>query len=94
MSETQTAPAGAEESTPVATVAKAYDAKELVKELKARGLDVAEEAAKSAAEAVLSWVEKSAVVSENKFDDLLIPVMQVAKPHVMEQLDKIDGKVG
>lgn len=94
MSEEQAAPAGAESSTQPAAAAAAYDLKELVAELKARGVDVAEDLAKSAADAVLSWVQKSALASENKFDDLLLPLMEVAKPHIMEQLDKIDGKAG
>ena len=72
---------------------KAWDLKELVEELKSRGLDLAEDAAVQVYEAVDAWVIKSASASENKMDDMLLAVMPIAKGYVMEQIDKIDGKV-
>lgn len=66
----------------------------LVKELKAEGLDVAEDTAVAAVKAVFKVMPKVFVASENKFDDLLVPVLGVLEPKVMELLDKIDGKEG
>ena len=73
---------------------KAYDVAELMKRLQAKGLDVAEEAAKVLVEETITWVQDSAVISENKIDDLVAPLMGSVKPYIMAQIDKIDGKVG
>lgn len=72
----------------------AYEVKTLVEKLKAKGLDVAEEAAKVVVEETLQWVGEEAVKSENKLDDLLVAIIPVVKPHVLGAIDKIDGKVG
>lgn len=73
---------------------KAYDVKALVEKLKGKGLDLAEDAAKIAAESVLEWIQESAISSETKFDDILAALIPVVKGPVLEQIDKIDGKVG
>lgn len=71
----------------------AYDMDSLVAKLKERGLDVAEDLAKELVLMVMDWVAEEAVKSENKYDDLALALIPVLKPLVMEQLDKIDGKV-
>lgn len=71
-----------------------YDIKALAEKLKAKGLDVAEEAAKIIAEETLNWVAEEAVKSENKVDDIVAPIIVAVKPWVMQQVDKIDGQVG
>lgn len=73
---------------------KAWDKQALIEELKVNGLDVAEELAKVLVEGVLSWVEKSVVLSENKYDDFAIPVIAALKPFVLKEIDKIDQKEG
>ena len=70
----------------------AYSVKKLVAKYKEHGLDLAEDAAKLAAKATLSWVKESAMESENKVDDILVPVLTMAEAPIMEALDKIDGK--
>lgn len=73
---------------------KPYDFKELVAELKGHGLDIAEDAAEVLFESVLNWLSKSAVASENKFDDLILAVVPILKDQVSPMIDKIDGKEG
>ena len=73
---------------------KAYDLKNLVARLKTKGLDVAEDVAKVALVEVLDWISESALVSSNNYDDLFIAVMPLLKTAMLEQIDKIDGKVG
>lgn len=73
---------------------KAYDTKVLVEELKAKGLDVAEDAAAHVLDAVLNWFEASARLSKNKYDDLVIAIVPMLKEEVLKQIDKIDGKEG
>lgn len=73
---------------------KAWDKLALIEELKNNGLDVAEDLAKVLVEGVLSWVEKSVVLSESKYDDFAIPVIAALKPFVLKEIDKIDGKEG
>lgn len=68
---------------------KAYDAKELLNELKGNGLELAESAAKIVIESVFTWLEKSAIASENKYDDLLIVIYPRIKQYALEQADKI-----
>lgn len=73
---------------------KAYNTKVLIEELKAKGLDLSEDAAVHALDAVLAWIEKSAKLSENTYDDLLLAVLPLVKPELMKQIDKIDGQEG
>lgn len=71
-----------------------YDIKKLAAKLKEKGLDVAEEGAKVTVESVLEWVKEEAIASENKIDDVVVAIIPVIKPHIMEQIDKIDGQEG
>ena len=73
---------------------KAYDFKELLKELKDQGTPLAEDAAKLVIEALFSWAEESADLSENKIDDILKPFYPMAKGIILSAADKIDGEVG
>lgn len=73
---------------------KPFDAKALVAKLKARGLDIAEDAAKIVIEETCDWLQESIVLSENKFDDLAGPFIPELKKAALDQADKIDGKVG
>lgn len=70
----------------------AYEVSKLVDKLKSKGLDVAEDAAVVVLEAVVEFVKEGAAESENKVDDLLVPLVDAIKPIVVQQLDKIDGK--
>lgn len=73
---------------------KAYDLKELVKILKDKGVDVAEEAALQVYESVKAWIVESAQLSTNPYDDLMVPFVSTLDKAVLPQIDKIDGKVG
>jgi hypothetical protein len=70
----------------------AYEAHKLVDKLKSKGLDVAEDAAVVVLEAVVEFIKEGAAESENKVDDLLVPLVDAVKPIIVQQLDKIDGK--
>lgn len=72
----------------------AYELKVLAEKLKAKGLDVAEDAAKILVEETLNWVSEEALKSENKVDDLLVVIIPVLKPHILSAVDKIDGVKG
>lgn len=78
----------------VTTMVKAYDVKDLVEKLKARGLDVAEEMAVVIIEETLTWVDESAVLSENKIDDVARLGIEPLKKLALKLADKIDGKEG
>ena len=58
---------------------KAFDLKALVEELKAQGLPVAEEAAKVVVQSVLTWVEKSVVATESKYDDFALAIIPLLR---------------
>lgn len=77
---------------------KAYDLKALGLKLKDAGLPIALEGAEAAAAAAYvalkDWFKESAVLSENKIDDVIAPFIDHADPIVLPQIDKIDGKVG
>lgn len=73
---------------------KAYELKALVEKLKARGLDVAEEAAKIMLEETCNWLQESAALSENKIDDIAALGIPQLKLIVLPLVDKIDGQQG
>lgn len=66
----------------------------LSKRLKARGLDVAEDAVKVLVEEVFGSVEEIIKLSENKYDDMLLLALPKAQQVLLGYADKIDGKVG
>lgn len=68
--------------------------KEIAELLKGKGLDVAEDAAIKAVKALFEILPMIVAKTENKYDDMLIPVLGVLEPKIIELLDKIDGEVG
>ena len=71
---------------------KAFDTKELAKDLVAAGLPIAEEAAEKAFEVFCAWLEKSAALSPNAIVKAAIPLtLSVVKPIAATELNKIDG---
>jgi len=72
---------------------KPYSLARLIEELKSKGLVVAEDMAEVLVMSLFDWVEKSAVASENKYDDLLLAAMPLIKAQVLSKVDKIDGEV-
>jgi hypothetical protein len=76
------------------TMEKAYDIKELGLKLKAKGLDIAEESLKIIVEESFDWLEESAKLSPNMYDDMMAMVYPQAKSYVIAQVDKLDGEVG
>jgi hypothetical protein len=73
---------------------KAFDVAVLADKLKARGLDVAEDAAKAIVEETVAWVKASVALTENKFDDFFMVIEPMLMPELAKQVDKIDGKEG
>ena len=73
---------------------EAYQLKDLGDKLRARGLDLAEEAVGILYVELKAWLKESAVKSENKIDDLVAGFLDQLDPIVLPQIDKIDGQVG
>lgn len=69
---------------------KAYDLKGLLEELKGQGVEVAEESAKVVIQSVFAWLEKSAAMSENKYDDLLMVIAPKLKEYAIQQAENIN----
>lgn len=69
---------------------KAYDLKGLLAELKGNGLEIAEESAKVVIVAVFEWLEKSAALSENKYDDLASVLYPQLRAYALEQAEDIN----
>ena len=67
---------------------------EIVELLKGKGLEVAEDAAIGVVKGLFEVLPAIVLKTENKYDDLLIPMLAVLEPKVMELLDGIDGKEG
>lgn len=72
----------------------AYDVKELAEKFKARGLNLAEDAAMVAVDEVFAWLDESAQLSSTPFDDMLRVAYPKVKEIVKSVADKIDGQVG
>lgn len=66
----------------------------IVDELKKEGKDIAEDAVASVVKALFKAVPKVVLATENKIDDLLVPMLGIIEPKVLEFVDKIDGEVG
>lgn len=62
--------------------------------LKEQGLDIAEDVVALTIKAVLKGLPKILEQTENKYDDLLIPLLKVIEGPLLELVDKIDGEVG
>jgi hypothetical protein len=73
---------------------KAFDVKVLMGKLKARGLDLAEDAAVIVIEETFDWTGESLALTNNKLDDVVIPFIPTLKAAALSQVDKLDGKVG
>lgn len=73
---------------------KAYDVQVLMMNLKGRGLDVAEEAAKVIVEELMDWLAASAKLSATPFDDVAATLLPMIKEAALKEVDKIDGQVG
>ena len=73
---------------------KPYDLKVLGSKLKERGVDVAEEAVKVLVEELFNWVDESAKLSINPYDDVVALVLPKLRDAALSQVDKIDGKIG
>lgn len=64
--------------------------KVLVEKLKEHGVELGEEVAKVVVEGVFDAAEEVIKESVNKYDDMLLPVLGLAKPKVLELADKIN----
>lgn len=71
---------------------KAYDLKVLGELAKAKGLNIAEDAAEELYGVLKEWLVQSAQISENKYDDLILAVIPMIDELVLEEIDKIDGE--
>ena len=73
---------------------KAYSLKTLVKEMKARGLDIAEEAAVEVYDGLVAWLQKSAALTSTPIDDMIVVALKQLDGEVKKGIDKLDGEVG
>ena len=68
--------------------------KMIVDELKSNGMEIAEDAAISVVKVIFAILPKIAVATENKWDDMMLPILGIVEPIIMKELDKIDGQEG
>jgi len=68
---------------------KAYDLKELGKRLAAKGLVEVEEGAEKCVEELFVWLEESAKLSSNPWDDMGLVVLPKLKEMALKGADKI-----
>lgn len=69
---------------------KAYDIKELLVLLKNNGLELGEEAAKIFVKQLIVWLQQSAALSENKFDDIAALGLPELEKLALALADKIN----
>lgn len=73
---------------------KAYDVKDLVQRFEKLGLPMAETAAKGVLHETVQWLSESAVLSENKLDDVAALGLPQVEAFIAKYADKIDGVSG
>lgn len=77
---------------------KAYDLKDLVKRLGDTGIpalmNLAEDEALMGFKVTKEWLKESAILSENKIDDVVMPFVDFTDSAILPLIDKIDGQVG
>jgi len=73
---------------------KSFDLKNLTERLKAKGLDIAEDAAMLLINETFAWTEESLAMHPNPYVKFALPVVQTIKPLIVAEADKIDGKIG
>jgi hypothetical protein len=73
---------------------QAYDLMALAEKLQARGLQNAEKMAADVYVDLKAWLQESAKLSENPYDDIAMPFLKQLDPVIMPQIDKINGKIG
>lgn len=66
----------------------------IVDEFKAEGMDIAEDVAVRLVKAAFKVLPKVVLATDNKMDDLLIPLLAVVEKPVLQALDKINGHEG
>jgi hypothetical protein len=69
----------------------AYDIKGLVEELKLQGLELAEEGAKVVINGVFNWLEKSADMSTNPYDDVAKVIYPKVRAYALQKAEEING---
>jgi len=62
--------------------------------LKKHGLDIAENAVGSTVAGIFDALPEILLATENKYDDMLIPLLGLIRPQIMMLVDKIDGVEG
>lgn len=68
--------------------------KEFKEMAKAKGLDMAEDALKELLELALEMLPKLAAKTDNKIDDMVVPLLAMIKPQLLVMIDKLDGEEG
>lgn len=76
------------------TLQKAYDFEVLIKRLKARGLEIGEEALKTLIKELFKFLRDSAPLSGMVYDDMALIVYPQIEAMLLSAADKIDGQVG
>lgn len=69
---------------------KAYDVKELVKEVKSQGLEITEEGAKVLIKSTFKWLKESAAISKTPYDDMASVVYPVVEKQILDLAEKIN----
>jgi len=73
---------------------KAYDLSDIAAKLQDKGIVIAEDAAYEIVNAVFAWLEESADMSENMYDNMFKTVYPLIKGQILLHVDKIDGQEG
>lgn len=67
---------------------------EMRQKLKDAGLDLAEESVKDLVENAIEALKVVIEITENKYDDMALPLLDLAAKAALAAADKIDGKEG
>lgn len=75
-------------------LSKAWDKAVLIKELEKHGIALAEPAAEALLETVCDWANQSLVLEGGIKAAVALPLLNLAKPLIKQQIDKINPEDG
>ena len=68
---------------------KPFDVKDLEEKFKAKGMQELVCLGVDVIEVVVAWIEESVQLTEGKYDDIAIPILEALKPYIEKKIKEL-----